>query len=293
MDRKTIVIILLLCVIGFQYVVNDKQSVVEMEQTEPNSTELAPEPTSKNTAQLPQAPGVKPNAFSHKAPKPNNPNTIGIETNEFDERNKAEDIISAANSRGYLPYKKIKGYPLVSEINKTSGCENLLDTELELALISPSLLSGDDIFISQYFCLDSPIWQYVNRVQEDMPKVTLKEQVKALQQIYDTIIYSTSDKARQVIYTQMFVNWAAKSFHLFPTRANGSEHYQLGVLVYWQRGARPTIRQRLNLFNSLDIPDYLFKDLLNNTMTEQKAQFYNEFNELLAEGVQQFTDLNS
>lgn len=173
-----------------------------------------------------------------------------------------------------LNYARISGYPAIAEIIYEEECGNLIDTDIERATIDVNRLSGNGIFVSEYFCMASAIWQKLGRVL-GISKQRTKPQLDKLQQAYRNLIGSISDKTEQVVVTRLFVNMMANFYLVFPAQERtGNEHFQLAVLIQspLKIGKEHYLtRARFNLLNRLDVPQYYFMDALTNVLPEQEA----------------------
>lgn len=179
--------------------------------------------------------------------------------------------------------RKLSGYSKFSYVLEQE-CGNLIDSEIERAVIDVHALSADDIFISEHFCIDSSVWLKLNHIT-DVLKQRTQEQLVALQGAYDRLISSISDDVEKVIVTKIFIERMALYYVVFPVYERlGDDRYHLGALVVspikygknyymWQH--------KFDLFNRLDIPEYVFRDILDNTIAERELEIAETYQESL------------
>ena len=213
---------------------------------------------------------------------------------ELLEENKDADITSdqefieyVAQSRN-IHYQKISGYPLIAEVI-AQNCGNLIDTELEKKLVDVYQLSGQEIFVSEHFCMHSAIWQKFERIAIIEANDRTESQLKTLQKDYDELLNTLSSDSEKILATKAFVQQMSEHYHLFPTRdLFGKNHYQLGVLVQSKAFNRGDVdyyrvkKARFKLFNKLEIPEYVFKDVLDTNSLSLEQETIEPYQEQIA-----------
>ena len=192
-----------------------------------------------------------------------------------------ELVIQELITKRGTSYKKLSGYPAVNELLEQE-CGNLIDTDIERLIIDVNTLSGNDIFVSNHFCMKSAIWNRVRNIDAPLKRRT-SAQLNALQDDYDKLINELQENTERIVVTKLFVNQMSKHYDVFPTyEAFGNKRYIVAALVDsgLKRGRATYLRaQRFKLLNQLDIPQYLFKDILETILPEQQREIISQYKE--------------
>lgn len=192
-----------------------------------------------------------------------------------------ELVIQELVSKRGTSYKKLSGYPAVNELLEQE-CGNLIDTDIEQLVVDINSLSGNDIFVSDHFCMKSAVWNRVRNIDAPLKRRT-SAQLSALQDDYDKLINELQENTERIVVTKLFVNQMSKHYDVFPTyEAFGNKHYIVAALVDsgLKRGRTTYLRaQRFKLLNQFDIPQYLFKDILQTILPEQEREIINLYKE--------------
>ena len=214
-----------------------------------------------------------------KTPPPKTAPEIDTPTERVEDE-KASVIRELTTKRG-TSYKKLSGYPAVNELLEQE-CGNLIDTEIEQLVVDINSLSGNDIFVSEHFCMKSAIWNRIRNIDAPLKRRT-SAQLNALQDEYDKLINELQENTERIVVTKLFVNQLSKHYDVFPTyEAFGNKRYIVAVLVDsgLKRGKTTYLRaQRFKLLNQLDIPQYLFKDILETILPEQQREIISQYKE--------------
>lgn len=226
----------------------------DKEQAETKVTKDKPKPPPKTTPPPESTPEIE----------------MLIERVEDDQALVIQELI---NKRG-TSYKKLSGYSAVNDLLEQE-CGNLIDTDIERLIIDVNTLSGNDIFVSEHFCMKSAIWNRVRNIDAPLKRRT-SAQLNALQDDYDNLINELQENTERIVVTKLFVNQMSKYYDVFPTyEAFGNNRYIVAALVDsgLKRGRTTYLRaQRFKLLNQLDIPQYLFKDILETILPEQEQE---------------------
>lgn len=194
-------------------------------------------------------------------------------------------VIAEFQSSRRANYDRLSGYPEMASLLEQE-CGNLIDTELEHVVIDVSRLSGLDIFVSEHFCMASAILGKLNKIPSSH-ELRLKDHVNELQAAYDELLGKVEDNTTKVIVTKRFLNVMTKYYSVFPiTDRVGSDRFQVAVLVLSPiRDAKRIFvwPMRFKLLNRHEIPQYVFKDVLDNVLPDIEAQINAQYDKNIAE----------